>query len=421
MLDPQRTISALRELQRRTGDAQGAQRVAYTAPWHAARGFLTAQLAELPVTVDTDPAGNLWATLPGASDQELWIGGHLDSVPNGGWLDGCLNVFAGLEVLRRLSEQYDGRPPVTVRLVDWADEEGRFGHSLYGSSAVSGHLDPQRAATLTDREGVTMRDALAGIGVDLQHALKAGTQRQKAVAYIELHIEQGPVLERQNLPLGAVLGTCGVERHRVTVTGRAAHAGSTPMDARQDALLVLGRLSQAVYAWTAAHGGVSTIGSVTTTPGIPTSVVETCTFTLDQRHLDPAGLAALWDHAQRDLAQFSADAGCTFAVSPLFQIEPVPFHPALIGACEQAILDVTPQAARLPSGPLHDAAEVARAGIPTVMLFVQSLGGLSHNAAEDTLDAHLDLSVRALDRLAERTITWIRAAERHGARIPAAP
>ncbi|WP_155300521.1 hydantoinase/carbamoylase family amidase [Deinococcus kurensis] len=407
MLDPQRTISDLRELQRRTGDAQGAQRVAYTAPWHAARAFLTSQLAELPVTVETDPAGNLWATLPGEAEQELWIGGHLDSVPNGGWLDGCLNVFAGLEVIRRLSEQYQGRPPVTVRLVDWADEEGRFGHSLYGSSAVSGHLNPEAAGALTDRDGVTMREALAGVGIDLDHALDAGAQRQKAAAYIELHIEQGPVLERQGLSLGAVLGTCGVERHRVTVTGRAAHAGSTPMDARQDALLVLGRLSQDVYAWTATHAGVSTIGSVTTAPGIATSVVETCEFTLDQRHLDPAGLRALWEAAQTNLARYCEEGGCTFTVSPLFQIEPVPFHPELVNACEQAILQVTPAAIRLPSGPLHDAAEVARAGIPTVMLFVQSLGGLSHNAAEDTRDADLALSVRAFDRLADRVMTWM--------------
>ena len=153
------------------------------------------------------------------------------------------------------------------------------------------------------------------------------------------------------------------------------------MDARQDALLVLGRLSQDVYAWTAAHGGVSTIGSVMTAPGIPTSVVETCTFTLDQRHLDPAALAALWRTAQTNLARYCEEGGCTFTVSPLFQIEPVPFHPALIDVCEQAILDVTSQATRLASGPLHDAAEVARAGIPSLMLFVQSLGGLKIDCA----------------------------------------
>ena len=407
MLDPRRTLAELRLLHERTANAAGAQRVAFTSPWHTARALLREQLATLPVTVETDPAGNLWATLPGASARELWIGGHLDSVPNGGWLDGCLNVFAGLEVLRRINGQYAGRPPVTVRLVDWADEEGRFGHSLYGSSAFSGHLDPERAGALTDRGGESMRAVLQSAGIDLDRAPEAGGQRRNAAAYLELHIEQGPVLERLGLPLGVVLGTCGVERHRITVRGRAAHAGSTPMDARQDALLVLGHLSRAVYDWTAQHGGVSTIGSVTTWPGIATSVVETCEFTLDQRHLDSAGLAALWQAAQSCLAQACQEGGCVFTALPLFQMEPIPFHPQLIEAAERAILTVTPKVHRLPSGPLHDAAEVARAGVPTVMLFVQSLGGLSHNAAEDTRSDHLELGVQALDHLAEDTMNWI--------------
>lgn len=410
MLDPHRTIAELQELRRRTSNEVGAQRVAYTPPWQAARAFLGEQLAGLPVTVETDPAGNFWVTLPGVSGRELWIGGHLDSVPNGGWLDGCLNVFAGLEVLRRVNTQYTGRPPVTVRLVDWADEEGRFGYSLYGSSALSGHLDPEHAGGLMDREGTSMRDALREVGIDLDH-VKGAAQRQKAAAYIELHIEQGPVLEQLGLPLGAVLGTCGTLRHRITVTGRAAHAGSTPMGSRQDALLVLGRLSQEIYTMTARHGGVSTIGSVKTLPGIATSVVETCEFTLDQRHLDPVRLTILWEEAQTNLERFCQEGGCSFTVSELFRIEPVPFHAELIDACEQAILDVTPVAHRLPSGPLHDAAEVARSGIPTVMLFVQSLGGLSHNAAEDTREEDLVLSVRALDALAERVLGWIASDE----------
>lgn len=198
-----------------------------------------------------------------------------------------------------------------------------------------------------------------------------------------------------------------MERHLITVQGRAAHAGSTPMDARQDALLVLGRFSQKVYALAKRHGGVCTIGSVTTSPGIATSGVETCEFTLDQRHLDPAGLAALWQGAQASLTRFCEEGGCSFTVTELFRIEPVPFHPELIDACEQAILEVTRDAYRLPSGPLHDAAELARAGIPTVMLFVQSLGGISHHAAEDTRTADLELSVQALDRLAERVMTWL--------------
>ncbi len=301
--DPQRTVDELKALRALTGDANGAQRVAFTPKWSEARTFLKKRLLDLPVEVVTDPAGNLWATLRGDSPRELIIGGHLDSVPNGGWLDGCLNVLAGLEVLRRLNTQYGGKPPVTVRLVDWADEEGaRFGRSLYGSSAVSGHLDVHEVARLHDKDGVSLGDALMNVGVLLADAPKARAQLKNAAAYLELHIEQGPVLEGLGLPLGAVLGTFGVERHTITFHGQAAHSGSTPMQVRKDAFLAAGRLGQEIYAVAERHGGVCTIGSVKTWPGIVTSVVENCELTLDQRHLDAGKLAAMWQDAQ-DAAQ----------------------------------------------------------------------------------------------------------------------
>ena len=165
-LQPQRTIEELKELRALTGDAEGAQRVAFTDTWVTARSWMREKLAQLPVEVEIDAAGNQWATLRGTSDKELLIGGHIDSVPNGGWLDGCLNVLAGLEVLRRIATE--GTPPVTVRLVDWADEEGaRFGRSLFGSSAASGNFDPEDLAELKDKDGITLPDALKRVGIDL--------------------------------------------------------------------------------------------------------------------------------------------------------------------------------------------------------------------------------------------------------------
>src|SRR3954470_14553555 len=150
-LQPQRTIDELKELRALTGDAEGAQRVAFTDTWAKARAWMRAKLEQLPVEIMVDQAGNQWATLRGESERELLIGGHIDSVPNGGWLDGCLNLVAGLEVLRRIAAE--GRPPVTVRLVDWADEEGaRFGRSLFGSSAASGTMNPSDLFDLTDRD-----------------------------------------------------------------------------------------------------------------------------------------------------------------------------------------------------------------------------------------------------------------------------
>ena len=405
-LNPARMITELKELRALTGDEQGAQRVAWTAPWAQARAWLAAKLAELPVTVETDAAGNLWATLRGEREQALLLGSHLDSVPNGGWLDGSLGVLAGLEVLRRIAAE--GTPPVTVRLVDWADEEGaRFGRSLFGSSAFAGFMDAEDLAVLRDQADTPLPEALAAYGVDLARAKQAEQQAHNAAAYLELHIEQGPVLEDLGLPLGVVVGTFGVERHAITFTGQAAHAGSTPMERRHDAFAPAAKLGLEIRAIAKRHGGVCTVGSCVTRPGIVTAVVGECVLTLDQRHMDAEALAALLREAKEAATRYADEEGCTVAWARIFRIEPIPFHPELIAMGEAAIRAVSGSAHRLPSGPLHDAAEVARSGIPTVMLFVQSLRGISHNKIEDTHEAHLALAVRALDRLATSSIAWI--------------
>jgi N-carbamoyl-L-amino-acid hydrolase len=407
-LDPKRTVAELKELRAFTADENGAQRVAFTDLWAEVRQWLTARLSELPVEVHTDAAGNLWATMRGESGKELLIGGHMDSVPNGGWLDGCLNVLAGLEILRRLAAQYEGRPPVTVRLVDWADEEGaRFGKSLFGSSACGGTLDRDEARGLTDRDGISLPDALRARGIDFERVMESGIELKNAAAYLELHIEQGPVLLDLDLPLGVVLGTCGVERHAITFHGQAAHSGSTPMNRRKDAFLAAAKMSPEIYRIAERHGGVCTIGSCRTEPGIVTSVVAECRITLDQRHLDPAALAAMFAEAREASERFAAEGGVTVSWERLWHIEPIPFAPDLIELCDAAILETAGVSHRLPSGPLHDAAEVSRAGVPTVMMFVQSLHGISHNKIEDTKEEHLELAVAAFDRLADKTIAWL--------------
>ena len=410
LLKPQRTVAELKELRRLTGDDNGAQRVAFTGKWLDARAWLRSKLQELPVEIAPDAAGNLWATLRGDSERTLVIGGHMDSVPNGGWLDGCLNVMAGVEILRRLNAQYHGRPPVTVRLVDWADEEGaRFGKSLFGSSACSGSLNMDEARGLRDRDGITLPDALKNVGIDFERVKESGSELKYAVAYLELHIEQGPVLLDLGLPLGAVLGTFGVERHALTFHGQAAHSGSTPMNRRKDAFLAAAKMSPEVYRIAErSAGGVCTIGSCTTKPGIVTSVVEECRITLDQRHLDPSALARMLTEAKAASEQFAREGGVTVTWERLWQIEPRPFHPELIALCSEAIVETAGVGHRLPSGPLHDAAEVCGTGVPTVMMFVQSLHGISHNKIEDTTEAHLELCVAAFDRLADKTIAWIR-------------
>lgn len=405
-IDPARTIAELKELRALTGDENGAQRVAWTETWAQARAWLKAKLAELPVTVETDEAGNLWATLPGASEQALLIGGHIDSVPNGGWLDGCMNTLGGLEVMRRMAAE--GTPPVTLRLVDWADEEGaRFGRSLLGSSAFSGNLDPASVADLRDKDGIRLVDALATQGVDLYQAKTCASQAANAAAYLELHIEQGPVLESMGLPVGVVIGTFGVERHAITFTGQAAHAGSTPMDKRRDAFGAAAKLGLEIREIAKRHGGVCTVGSCITKPGIVTAVVGECIITLDQRHMEAASLAAMLQEAKDAAERFAAEEKCGVAWERIWQIEPIPFHPDLIALGEEAARAICGTVHLLPSGPLHDAAEVARAGIPTVMIFSQSLYGISHNKIEDTREEDIASSVEVLDRLASLAMQWI--------------
>jgi N-carbamoyl-L-amino-acid hydrolase len=405
-LQPDRAVAELLELRELTGDENGAQRVAWTETWAEAREWLRGRLDGVPVEEEIDEAGNQWFTLKGASERALLIGGHIDSVPNGGWLDGCLNVVAGVEVVRRIAEE--GEPPLTVRLVSWADEEGaRFGRSLFGSSAAAGSMrDQDELRKLIDREGVALPDALAEHGVDLDRAINARRQLESAVAYLELHIEQGPVLEALDLPLGVVLGTFGVERHRITWTGQAAHAGSTPMDKRQDALAGAAKLAldiRRIAAETGA-GAVCTSGGVVCRPGIVTSVVETAEQLLDQRHLDAVKLASMLDEAKQASERFAVEEQIEVSWERIWNIEPILFDEALIALADEAITEVAGRSHRLPSGPLHDAAEVARAGIPTVMLFVQSLRGLSHTKLEDTKAEHLELAVQALDRLASKAL-----------------
>jgi len=409
MLDPARTVAELRELQELTGDENGAQRVAWTETWATARKWLDKKISDLPVEKTCDAAANQWFTLPGDSERALLIGGHIDSVPNGGWLDGALNVVAGVEVLRRIAEE--GTPPVTVRLVNWADEEGaRFGRSLFGSSAAAGSIaDQDELRQRHDADGVALPDAIARFAVDLDAALDARSELEHAAAYLELHIEQGPVLESLDLPLGVVLGTFGVERHQVTFRGQAAHAGSTPMDKRRDALAGGAKLELELREIAAriGEGAVCTMGGVVTKPGIVTSVVETAECLVDQRHLDAVQLAEMLDNAKAASRRFAQEEELEVEWERIWNIEPILFDERLIELADESIREVAGTSHRLPSGPLHDAAEVARAGIPTVMLFVQSLRGLSHTKLEDTKAEHLELSVRALDRLTDKVISLL--------------
>ena len=405
-VDARRAVQELKELAELTGGPEGARRVAWTAEWTEARDWFRSRLEEIEgiTEVETDEAGNIWATAPGDSERAVVLGGHIDSVPNGGWLDGALNVVAALEVMRDLAPQ---KRPVTLRLVDWADEEGaRFGRSLFGSGSAAGALKPDDVRNLKDRDGTALPDALREHGVDLDRANEAGKQLENAVAYLELHIEQGPVLERMGLPLGVVLGTFGVERHAVRFTGQHAHSGSTPMDVRRDAFIAAARSAVAFRDDAAAREDVrATTGFVNVSPAIVTAFNGWCETSLDQRALDPGVLADMLAKTKEASEKISQEEGVSVEWERLWQIEPIPFDEGLIELADEAVNEVAGTSHRLPSGPLHDAAEMARL-MPTVMLFVKSLRGLSHTKDEDTPEEDIELSVRALHRLTEKTMEW---------------
>jgi len=415
MVDAGRVVSNLEELRALTADEHGAQRVAWSPMWLKARAWFEEKLTAVSAATGAeledhyDAAGNHWVTLAGESERALVVGSHLDSVPNGGWLDGALGVMAGLEVLTHAAEVYGGRPPVTVKLVDWADEEGaRFGRSLFGSAAFAGKATVEADRGRTDKDGVTLEEALAQCGVDVERVGDAVKEQKDLAAYLELHIEQGPILERVGKSLAVVQGTKGVERWAITFRGQEAHSGSTPMEVRRDALAAAAKLALEIRPIAKKHPqAVATMGSVKTFPGIVTAVVGRCETTLDMRDLDAEVLAQMLREARAASERFAKEEGCTVEWAKIWSIEPIPFSPALIALAEEAIVETVGTSEKLPSGPLHDAAEVARLGIPTVMMFVQSLNGLSHNAAEDTRREYLEQAVEAFVRLSEKAMVWI--------------
>lgn len=408
-VNPTRAIANLQELRTLTSDDLGAQRLAWSATWLKARAWFLSKVKDLGIEHHYDAAGNSWSTLRGKSDVSLILGSHLDSVPNGGWLDGCLGVLAGLEVMQTIAEDTGGIPEITIRLVDWADEEGaRFGRSLFGSSAFAGMHTIEADRQRTDRDGITLESAMQECGVSIEHIGNAATEREHAGAYLELHIEQGPVLEAMKVPVGAVLGTKGVERHAITFHGQEAHSGSTPMRVRRDALAAAAKLALEIRTIANKHAdAVATMGSVKTFPGIVTAVVGRCETTLDMRDLDETVLAGMLRETRLASERFALEEGCTVEWSKIWSIAPIPFHLQLIQLCEEAILEVTGTSHRLPSGPLHDAAEVSRAGIPTAMMFVKSLAGLSHNSAEDSSVADLEAAMQSYYLLAVKTMKWL--------------
>jgi N-carbamoyl-L-amino-acid hydrolase len=400
-VDAPRVIADLRELAELTSDERGAQRLCWSPTWRQARAWLTQRLAELGAESEIDAAGNLWATLPGRDRDApaLAVGSHIDSVPDGGWLDGAYGVMAGLGVLRAWATA-DELPPRDLVLIDWADEEGaRFGRSLFGSSAFSGSLDPGEVAGLTDAAGAPIAAVLAENGVEIERVGEAGLRRERLGAYLELHIEQGPVLEAEGLAAAAVSGCAGVERLRFAFTGQAAHAGTTPMAVRRDAGLAAAQAALAIARIPDAGGGVATTGELELRPGIATAVAGEAILSCDLRHPEAATLSRMLEAARAAAQAAASEHGCEVGEQPIWRIEPIAFEPSLVAAARSAVAAITGNDRVIASGALHDAAEVARV-LPAAMVFCSTSNGISHAREEDAPEADLIAGIEAFGHLA---------------------
>jgi hydantoinase/carbamoylase family amidase len=402
-VDAARVIADLRELDRRTGGPEGARRVCWGPGWEEARGFLGELLAELDLAPEVDQAGNLWAYLAGKREPALAVGSHLDSVPQGGWLDGALGVMAAVGVLRTWAENGE-RPPRTLALVDWADEEGaRFGRSLFGSSAASGTLETAELSGLRDADDRGIEEVLADSGIQLEQAPLAVSRLERLDALLELHIEQGPVLEAEGIPIAAVSGTVGIERWRFKFDGRTSHAGTTPMEARSDAGLAAAELALEAERIAREHDGVATAGVLQLRPGAPTVVPGEADLVVDLRNPEVGALSEMLDEVEAAAQDVARMRGCECAVDRIWRIDPVEFDAGLVDMAREACREAAGSDRVLVSGALHDAAEVARK-LPAAMIFARSIGGVSHSPQEDSSEEDLELAIRAYEDLADRAM-----------------
>ena len=391
-IDPDRYLADLHHLRSFGRDGPGVRRRAFSAADCAARHWLAERMVEAGLTPHMDPMGNLFGLTEGPS---LLLGSHSDSQPEGGWLDGALGVIAALEIARASRE--GGGPPLSC--VSFQDEEGRFG-ALTGSSVWAGHLSMDHADALQDTDGVNLSDARAELTAQAGPFLP----HDRFTGFLEMHIEQGPVLDLAGEEIGVVTGIVGLRQLRITVEGQQNHAGTTPMAMRRDAFTAVTRLATLLedrFANVVTPQTVWTIGHMRLEPNASSIVPGRAVFTLQWRDGDSARLDRMERVIEDVIADTAAQTGCTLQAERLRKdLVPVPMNQRMVDALSEAAEQTAPgQWRQMPSGALHDASNVA-AKMPVGMLFVPSIGGISHSFAEDTAEAHLVTGLRVLARAA---------------------
>ena len=369
------------------GVGKGVVRPAYSDPDIAAREWLVGRMREAGLSVHVDPVGSVFGLAEGAS---LLMGSHSDSQPEGGWLDGALGVIAALEVARA-SVEAEG-PPVSV--VSFQDEEGRFGVTT-GSAVWSGNLSLEKADGLTDRDGVSFAEARAV----MPGRSDGFVDPARFTGFLEMHIEQGPVLDREGEAIGVVDAIVGIRDMKITLEGEQNHAGTTPMQGRRDAFQALSRFNALIgdrFANVVTPSTVWTIGHVTLHPNASSIVPGKVTFSMQWRDGDADRLGRMEAIIREAAEEVAVSGGFDLRFGPMLGLEPVEMDARLRGALEQAAeTDVPRRWRKMPSGALHDATNVSKL-MPVAMLFVPSIGGISHTFGEDTAEADLVTGLRVL-------------------------
>ncbi|ULT58917.1 Zn-dependent hydrolase [Neobacillus drentensis] len=359
----------------------GVTRLALSEEDRLARDYFISCCKKLGMMVEIDDMGNIYATLAGIEDMPpLVIGSHLDSVKKGGRFDGVLGVVAGLEVARALVEN-NVKPQIPLVIADITNEEGaRFEPSMMASGVLSGKFDKAAMHQKKDVDGITFKDALQSIG----YVGKEESRLKKAAAFLELHIEQGPILERESFSIGVVECVLGMVCYEITVTGESDHAGTTPMDMRKDALFAANNLiTEARQKLGAVDKDlVFTMGRMNVLPNIHTVIPNKVVFSLEARHKDPAVIQRV-EEIIVGLTQSTANEGCDIQTEKLWDRSTVLFDDDLCDLLENAAKSLNYSYKRMDSGAGHDAQFLA-SYIPTAMIFVPSINGKSHCEEELT-------------------------------------
>jgi hydantoinase/carbamoylase family amidase len=385
------------------GHGTGVTRLAWSKELQDVQAWLTKKLEELELEVELDAAGNLIGRWQAGAAKAIAVGSHLDTVPTGGRYDGALGVLSGLEAIRLLKER-GFEPQRPLWLISFMDEEGaRFGAALFGSRAFVGK-DLRELGERRDADGISLGEAMLELGFDFQRVPSA-RRVDELGGYLELHIEQGPVLESEGVEIGIVTGIVGLIGFRARFVGEANHAGTTPMRMRRDALCGAATAVLALRDAGRARDDITTnVGIISAEPGGFNVVPGAAEFTIDVRSATEEGYATLEPLVRETLGRIAAEEDLELELSEAYRLEPLPLAPELIDVLEQAAGAVGATSMRMPSGAGHDAMEVGR-HVPVGMLFVPSRKGISHSPEEFTEPEHCELGARVLARALETLLT----------------